>query len=48
MLQVGTLVEVTEPFFWYEDERHEVGERFVIEEQHIGHNFEKFVKPVAK
>jgi hypothetical protein len=44
MLQMGDLVEVVNPFFWYEHDRHEIGEQFVIQEQHVGHGFENWVK----
>lgn len=46
-LKAGVLVEVQKPFFWYNDERYEIGQRFVIEAQHIDHNFEEWVKLVA-
>ncbi|MEK5358082.1 hypothetical protein [Paenibacillus sp. FSL L8-0709] len=48
MLKVGDLVEVEQPFFWYDENRYEVGQRFVIEAQHVGHNFEAFVKVVTE
>lgn len=48
MLKVGGLVEVVKPFYWYEDKRHETGERFTIQEQHIGHNFESYVKVITE
>lgn len=47
MLKVGDLVEVEKPFFWYDADRYEVGQKFTIEEQHMGHNFETWVKPAA-
>ncbi len=43
-LEIGDYVEVSIPFYWYRDDRFEVGERFVIKEEHIGHGFEKWVK----
>lgn len=46
MLKIGDLVEVEESFYWYADERYEIGERFTIEAQHIRQNFEKWVKIV--
>jgi hypothetical protein len=46
MLKIGDKVEVVEPFYWYEEDRHEIGEKFTIQEQHIGHNFEKFVNKI--
>lgn len=47
MLQVGDRVQVIKPYYWYEENRHEIGEQFIIQEQHMGHNFEKFVKLVG-
>lgn len=46
MLKVGDLVEVEKPFYWYGEERYEIGQRFAIEEQHVGHNFEAWTKKV--
>lgn len=45
-LQVGDVVEVVEPFYWYEDDQYKVGHRFTIGEEHIKHGFEKFVRRV--
>ncbi|MDQ0268893.1 hypothetical protein [Cytobacillus purgationiresistens] len=47
MLQVGDFVEVVKPFYWYRDERYEIGERFMFEEQHKGHDFQFWVRKVT-
>jgi hypothetical protein len=45
-LNVGELVEVVKPFYWYRNESYEIGERFIFEEQHVGHDFENWVQKV--
>lgn len=45
MFQIGDVVEVEKQFYWY-DGLYEVGQRFVIKPQHIGHNFESWAKRV--
>lgn len=47
-LKVGDKVKVIKPFYWYEEDRHEVGEVFTIEEQHVGHNFEGWVRKIGE
>lgn len=46
-LKVGDLVEVIE-FCWFYDTSFEVGNQFVMTEEHVMNGFEKFVKKVAE
>lgn len=47
MFKVGDLVEVDTPFYWY-GEDYDIGQRFVIEKQHVGHNFEDWARLVTQ
>ncbi|OES45522.1 hypothetical protein [Domibacillus iocasae] len=44
--EAGGYVEVVSPLYWYEDERYEIGKRFVIKSEHINRSFKKCVKKI--
>lgn len=44
-LKVGDLVEVIQ-YFWFYDRAFEVGDQFVMSEEHVMNGFERFVKKV--